>query len=553
MPYYPPSSPNINYIDFAAAYNLATRTVTLTDQSSFKVGRASHVVGINFKIVQSNTGATIYNNTNFASPDIIPTAEVPFTTNLFLFGDTIAFGTYVITQSVKDEDGTIYTLAKSRLVCQPTQCTGVTGANGCASVSLQFWCQDNKAVIADNTDYTYQSITAIGSAISYSIKVTNPNGVITNGIIPYFELTPIYDGTYNVVVSNAATYSFGDSVTIIVTYTQTFNKKASCVGLCDVKCAYQSLLTQYNAVKGTGNPQEQILYSKIIAAMEYITLANIQAQCGDDMSDTVSTIETITGIDCSCGCGSQNANSGTSLASDQNIVFHSNQAYLTYDQTTVGLTTDITSNFDIAAALETASISDLGDVSSDVPTDGQVLVFDSGSGEYVPTTLTQNGGSLHVDMTPVSNSNNNTENTIYTYTLPAATGTNTPYNTLSQNSDLIHIHTIFQNNLASNANNRTVKVKMGGTTLITLIFSTTSFDIVDMDIELIRTASGAQSINTRFSQGIIASALAVYYVPATATIDLTATNAIVVTCQNAIATASSVVFTEFKVELTKKI
>lgn len=574
----PVNSATTNYYDYSVSYNYYNRTVTIEDASSY---------------VGAGVGSQTY---TFTTPSgtvltgtITPSAPVPLVFNMGYMGASIQVGNYSIAGVFTDADDATYALTKTTNLCLPKQNSSSTAANGCVTLGWTVRCIDNLIIVADQTPFvlTVNGTVYTSTDVTYGITCVNPLGVIlaTNADIPSFQITPIVNGGYNININDTAVFSVGDLVTVTVHFVLLGTiKQAQCnINLCDVYCAVDAVYKQWLAVQGTGSIQERTLKEKWTQLAFLIGEAQIAITCGNDLDAILAQIEAISGVACSCGCGVSNVNQGVNVALGQNIVIQGGDN-ITVDSITTGNTTTFTIN-GYAYIIEsdtltvtsttvgttiTYQLEESGKVKADSTDtaagylynklesqDSSVVITDDTTGTHQVDLAAVTGGILYQNTTAAYIPNNNTENTMYSYTIPAATGTGTPIKTLSADGDMIRGYLAVQNNLSSNANNRTIRLRLGGTSLWSFVFNSTEQDafIMECHFEIIRTSATTQICNFKWNTGVpLISAQTLYSVPTIAgSATLTSTNALIATGQNASAVASSVNFLEFWVELHKKI
>lgn len=342
-------SPNISEFDYSADYNLNTQELTLNDASTYIGGGAALVQGIDF-ILTSPSGLIYYENTAFgASADIDCAAPAAVVKSMPTFQGAVEYGIWTIEGTIRDEDGTDYSLTKTTSICKPNQCDSVTGtSDACAVIDFTTNCQTNKAIYEDNTVYTYNGVTA--TSVDYDVTMSYPlsSGLsnITSANVPFFSTTPVYDGQYCFYITNTALYEIGDniSVTIVYNLNQCYNATCS-LSLCGILCAYQEFLDKFqeNNTDGTNKAKlSKYNINNVVLLNSYVQQAIIKNNCGEDFSDLIELIEAITGSTCDCQCGGQNSNTAVVTTSD--IVLDAGCGDITVDTVTVGNTTTFTIN-----------------------------------------------------------------------------------------------------------------------------------------------------------------------------------------------------------------
>lgn len=342
-------SPNISEFDYSADYNLNTQELTLNDASTYIGGGAALVQGIDF-ILTSPSGLIYYENTAFgASADIDCAAPAAVVKSMPTFQGAVEYGIWTIEGTIRDEDGTDYSLTKTTSICKPNQCDSVTGtSDACAVIDFTANCQTNKAIYEDNTVYTYNGVTA--TSVDYDVTMSYPlsSGLanITSANVPFFSTTPVYDGQYCFYITNTALYEIGDNVSVTIVYNLNQCYNATCsLSLCGILCAYQEFLDKFqeNNTDGTNKAKlSKYNINNVVLLNSYVQQAIIKNNCGEDFSDLIELIEAITGSTCDCQCGGQNSNTAVVTTSD--IVIDAGCGDITVDTVTVGNTTTFTIN-----------------------------------------------------------------------------------------------------------------------------------------------------------------------------------------------------------------
>lgn len=348
MPLIIGTSANISVFDFAISYNLNTQTATLTNQSTYIGGGAAATLGIDFKLT-SPSGIVWHENTatgvNSDITPALPNAAFTPTEDMVSFLGSVEYGNWVALGTITDGDGTKYTLSKTLNICKPAQCDAVKNtSNSCAEITFVANCLTNIIQYNDVTPYVYKGVSY--STITYSVSVTYPassgKAPISNANIAYFQDSPTFNGFYQLVISNTATYDFSDSQSVTVVYKLNKDYEISCtVGLCDLKCSLANYIDEYIDTKNNNasSQKARTMGENMLLLLAYIQEAEIALSCGDDISDLIAKIEAITGKPCDC-CGS--ANNSRGVITDQNIIIEEGCGDVVVQTVTVGNTTTIT-------------------------------------------------------------------------------------------------------------------------------------------------------------------------------------------------------------------
>ena len=351
MPLVIGTSPNVSILDFAASYNLNTQYPTFTNQSTYIGGGAAATKGLNFTLT-SPSGIVYHENTaTGASSDITPTASTtPFTPTEQMpsFLGAVEYGNWVALITLTDSDNVEYTLSKTLNICKPKQdCTQVkNSSDSCADITFVANCNTNVTIYNDSTIYSYKS--QLYSEIEYDVSMTYPASAalspIANANVAYYQTSPVFNGVYQFVISNTATYDFTDSQSVIIVYKLNKDFTISCtIGMCDILCAYAEYIEEYIDTKNNNasSQKARTMQENLLLLNAYIQEAQLGLECGNDISDLVVKIEAIIGKKCDC-CGGANNNQG--VVTTTNLVIEEGCGDIEIDTVTVGNTTTWTIN-----------------------------------------------------------------------------------------------------------------------------------------------------------------------------------------------------------------
>jgi hypothetical protein len=344
------NSANIVEFDYSVNYNLNSEEVTMISETTYQTGGAANVIGINFSIT-SPSGDTYYDNTNFLLPDISPLSiDQSFSKDMITFAGSVQYGVWTIVGSIKDQDGTIYTLTKTQDICKPKSNSSTQGSDSYATVGVSLDCNQNLLIYQDKTTYTYQSVRS--TSVVYSGIMQYPASAELSNLAftsSFFVDSPVYDGSYIFTVDNVATYDFDDLQSVTIAYTATKTFKAQCVSLCNIRCAFEKYFAVYTTALANGSKNLNTIKDNMLSLIGYIKSAEFAISCGGDASDSITAIEDITGYECDCGCGQGVARGVFTM---QNIIVKAGEGDITVSTSTVGKTTTFTIN-DITYVIET--------------------------------------------------------------------------------------------------------------------------------------------------------------------------------------------------------
>lgn len=357
MPLIIGTSPNISVFDYSASYNLDTAEITLTNQSTYITSAAS-TQGIDF-VLTSPSGITYHDNSSFGvNADILSTAPtVPFVADMVTFSGAPEWGVWTSVGTIKDANGTLYSLTKTLNICKPVQCSAVKNTgDSCATISFTANCISNKILYSDTTPYSYKGIAY--TTILYDVSLYYPASAglspVLNKNISYFSLNVVYNGTYQLVISNTATYQFDDLQSVVIVYKLNADYPISCtIGMCDILCSYSDYLEEYIDTKNNNasSQKARTMQENLILLNAYVQEAQLNLECGNDISDLVAKIEAIIGKKCNC-CGT--ANNAQGVSTNTTVIINEGCGDITIDEVTVGSTTSWTIN-DITYVVDTNS------------------------------------------------------------------------------------------------------------------------------------------------------------------------------------------------------
>lgn len=337
------TSPNISIFDFTIETDLSTNQINIDDNSTYIGGGAALVQGIDFTIT-SPLGTTVWTNSSYAPPDILPSAPVTFTKNLPTFNGQLEFGQFVVTGVIKDQSGVLYSLTKSYIVCKPNQ--DELGNYGVANVIYRVDCKNAKIIVSDSSTYIYNSLQAV--SVSRTTTVYPPPQYSLSPIVmtaQYFNVTPMYIGEYTLNFVSTATYNLGNGVTVVVPYKYLVNFPVQCdINLCDAYCALETIDAQYRNLANLNPTQAKDLQNTIQSANTQIELINIGIACAFDVSNHVNILNELLNVKCNCSCGGQVPQQPTSICCDKDIAMEAGCGDMSVTSSTVGNLTTWTFN-----------------------------------------------------------------------------------------------------------------------------------------------------------------------------------------------------------------
>lgn len=252
--------------------------------------------------VTAPTGLVIYNNTNWASPDIRPGTSVFNTTTIPLPLDAngnVLQGTYVFTYTVSANNG----------VDVITKNYSYTFSYTSPSISISA-AVDYNAPLISGTDETSYTVNLITPTVTRAFEMTYPSVLNiasitgTNNVLSTDTFYVIADTTlqYTFTLESALEYDFGNNLFVAdeISGTQRLDVFAD-ANLCQLYCGLRATYNRWYAAKGTA--QEATLLNTFKDVMAISMLLQTAYNCGRsaDVAGYVAMIKAIGNFDdCTC-------------------------------------------------------------------------------------------------------------------------------------------------------------------------------------------------------------------------------------------------------------
>lgn len=293
-------------VDFSSTFNYTVspklfKFEDLTDYAGAGVS-ASDYEGL-IKIVAPN-GVTIYNNTNWASPDIEPGTSVYNTTTIPLplnGAGAVLQGSYTITYTVSNDNGTT-TWTKSYTYDFSYESPEIS-----ISPSVNY----NTPLLSasDETGYTVNSVSPTITrawTLYYPAVLEIANITGTGSSISTTTFYTVSTGAlqYSFALISTLTYDYGDNLYVSDQVSGTnYLDVSSDANLCQLYCGIKSTYTHWQTYKMTNNPLASQYEKAFLQVMSIATLLKAAYDCGKttDASGYVAMIKAIGHFDdCSC-------------------------------------------------------------------------------------------------------------------------------------------------------------------------------------------------------------------------------------------------------------
>lgn len=265
--------------------NYAGEGIALTD-----------VVGI-FKVVGPD-GITVYENTDFGTPDIDADASLVFdTVSLPLDNNgNVQSGQYTIIYTIQVIGG----VQPGDYILNKTY--NFTYVNPGAKIDLIADCRCGEITSTDTTSY--------GTSVTTIVRTHTVTPPIGSGLSPTVDSTaiikvsPITDKTWTSEISSVITYDFPDELCVIDLIVGTQEHKVECdISLCDIFCCIKELADRYFTLQGVNDFEaERINKEQLRDVMYLVALHDKAILCGLDKLATTYYDRILEISQCEPGC-----------------------------------------------------------------------------------------------------------------------------------------------------------------------------------------------------------------------------------------------------------
>lgn len=294
----PVNSANIGNFGFSSLFKIADKQLvfSIDNFTTFINSGGDNVAGVCFKVVDPS--GLVLHDIDFTDPDIVPSADAPFTVNLP--NGLFLYGWWELTGIIKDQDGTLTAVDIRTNICEPV---GIQNGKMAGLFVAGVDCTGPSIKINESTQLIYN-----GKAPYLITKSGNfyyPPGTL-NSIA--FTSTPflisgsnsVYTGDYIVKNTTTADYDNNDGVTVELKYFTNLTFSVDCnSGLASIICCITAVMDIYNQWPNTDRGRNAKIQLDKISPYMYTALAN--EQIGQSSSDQIKQIADILGCDCNCG------------------------------------------------------------------------------------------------------------------------------------------------------------------------------------------------------------------------------------------------------------
>lgn len=365
-------------VSFTTTFKLNTtqKKISLTDTIDYAGNSIplSGAVGV-IKVV-SPSGVTVYNNTNYGTPDVTVNVSTTNSTTIplpFLSNGSPEAGNYDITYTVRIIDGVNPTYYITRTISYDFQY-----ASPIVSITAQTDCISPLYTSADTTNYVVGGITPTNTRTMILDFPAGSGGTpITNTTSAVITTSTFYNGAQVTTVSSVLSYVFGDDLVVQDTVQGTKTITVDCSFICQLYCCLRALRNNVEANRGVNDTMFDYYTNLFNQAMNELELLFLAIDCGKqvDANTYIAHIKLISNCqdDCSCTDGTPTKVTGLGLQ-NVNVAVISCGSPITVTSDVAGGITTYTVCFD--PALVTLINNAYNTVV--VNTDGTITIVDSG-------------------------------------------------------------------------------------------------------------------------------------------------------------------------------
>lgn len=299
----PTSSANISILDSKVVVNLATGNIVVdVTPSVFTGAGATLVPGASVKIVNS-VGVTI-KDYPATGVDIAPPMTGSVTVPISLVAANYLYGDYTVSVKIKDVLGLEFIDTKNVNICPPNS-KDKTQKQGCLNVDISAICKTAQVLINIARIPPYKGTLQYSQVYALTVDRPTVSGLpqITY-TIPTFSQT-LFEGEYIVKGTVTVTYNFGNNIIYVIPYKVNTKKTIRCqVDECCIQLYLESL---YVTSQSDCSAKEKAHTGELIGQALFLKELALGAQnCGNDPSEFILAMESLSGYVCSCNKVVQN-------------------------------------------------------------------------------------------------------------------------------------------------------------------------------------------------------------------------------------------------------
>lgn len=259
------------------------------------------VLGANVKIVNP-AGVIVkpYGSNYEIAPGLTGEMDAVISFNVPTVGGNYMYGTYTVFVQLFDEGGASWIVEKSVTICEP-DANYKTRNYGSLSAILKGVCKDGKLFVIVDGVPNYKGKQVTSQVNAFTLTYPTSSGLAVLSTTQGNFTVVLYEGVYKFVGTICALYDFGDNVFVKINYKVKREHDVKCI--IDECCFYQQIAALQTTLDSDCSEDEKgHTRAKILQALNYKSLIELAANCGEDPSEFVTSLEDLLGCACTCNC-----------------------------------------------------------------------------------------------------------------------------------------------------------------------------------------------------------------------------------------------------------
>lgn len=295
-------STNISLLDSKIVANTCIGKFYVDLTPSIYIGSGNdNVLGANVQI-KNPLGVIVkpYGSNYEIAPALSQGMDAAVVFNIPTQGGTYQFGTYTFDVQLFDSNGDSWVVSKTVKICEPDQ-KNITRNYATLSAQLNGVCKDGKLFVIVNNTPTYNGKNVESQSNDFTLEYPTGSGLpkLSSSITSFS--VKLFEGVYKFSGTICALYNMGDNVYIQILYKVKTEKNVKCIiDFCCVNDQFTALKAKLDT---DCTPDEKANTAAImVEALFYLETAKLSAECGQDPSDVIDSLEKLLGCSCTCVC-----------------------------------------------------------------------------------------------------------------------------------------------------------------------------------------------------------------------------------------------------------
>jgi len=342
-------------VDFKTTFQFGAtpKTFEFIDQTDYAGQSVALVDADGIFTIVDPLGNTIYNNTDYSSPDIDPNVSLTNSTTILLPLDgsgKVIQGQYTITYTVRDTGGApdYASLVKTFTLAYASPTISLVLTADCVKPLLKS---------TDDTNYTINSVDPSivrDHKILYPPSVSQPDVTGTGSALETSVFYTIKGSTlqHTSTLASTVTYDFGSDFFVTDSISGQDENDVSCDGqLCDIYCCVRSEWNRYTSNVNVNETAANLHLDNWIQMTSLMEKIRVALECGKgtDVSEYTARIQKLGNCESGCDCDDGTPQLVTGLGGGTGVVIvDSGGTPVTVTSVVAGGTTTYTVTMDAA-------------------------------------------------------------------------------------------------------------------------------------------------------------------------------------------------------------